>query len=160
MEYRVLFIQLALLYCSSTCSDAVPVIYSTFGIIILQQHYLWCSTSYLPYSSHHCTYNSTISDAVPVTCLTVDITVFTTTLYLMQYQLLALQLTSLNLQQHYIWCSTSYLPYSWHHCIYNNTISDAVPVTCLTVDITVPKTTLTLMQYQLLSLQFASMYLQ
>jgi len=44
------------------------------------------------------------------------------------------------------------LPYSWHHCACNGTGSDAVPVTCLTVGITVPATALALMQYQLLAL--------
>jgi hypothetical protein len=57
----------------------------------------------------------------------------------MQYQLLALQLASL---------------------YYNSTSSDAVPVTCLTVGITVPTTALGLMQYQLLALELASLYLQ
>jgi len=88
------------------------------------------------------------------------ITVPTTTLALMQYQLLALELASLYLQQHSLWCCTSYLPYIWHHCTYNSTRSDAVPVTCLSVGITVPTTTLALMQYQLLALQLASLYPQ
>ena len=54
----------------------------------------------LPYIWHHCTYNSTSSDAVLVTSLTVGITVPTTALALMQYRLLPLQLASLYLQQH------------------------------------------------------------
>lgn len=29
-------------------------------------------------------------------------------------------------------------PYSWHPCACNSTNSDAVPITCLTVDITLP----------------------
>jgi len=95
--------------------------------------------SYFPYSWHHCTYNSTSSDAITVTLLTVGITVPTTALALMQY---------------------SYLPYSWHHCTYNSTSCDAVPVTSLTVGITVSTTALALMQYRLLPLQLASLYLQ
>ena len=42
----------------------------------------------LPYIWHHCTYNSTSSDAVLVTSLTVGITVPTTALALMQYSYL------------------------------------------------------------------------
>jgi len=45
-------------------------------------------------------YNSTSSDAVHVTCLTVGINVPTAALALMQYRLLALKLASLYLQQH------------------------------------------------------------
>ena len=30
----------------------------------------------------------------------------------------------------YLWWSTGYLRCSWHHCTYNSTGSDAVPVTC------------------------------
>jgi len=72
-----------------------------------QHHYIWCSTGYFPYSWHHCTHNSSTSDAVLVTSPTVGITVP---------------------QQHYIWCSTGYIPYCWHHCTYNTTSSDAVPL--------------------------------
>jgi hypothetical protein len=91
---------------------------------------------------------------------TVGITAPTTTLALMQYRLLALRLVSLYLQQHQFWCSAGYLPSSWHHCTYNNTSSYAVPVTCLTVGITVPTTTLALMQYRLQFLQLSSLYPQ
>jgi len=80
-----------------------------------QHHYIWCSTGYFPYSS---------------------ITVATTSLHLMQYRLLPLQL---------------------HHCTHITT-SDAVPVTSLTVGITVPTTSLHLMQYRLVPLQLASLY--
>jgi len=52
------------------------------------------------------------------------------------------------------------LPYSWHLCTYNSTSYDAVLVTCLTVGITVPATELAMMQYRLLALQLASLYLQ
>jgi hypothetical protein len=106
--------------------------------------------SYLPYSSHHWIFNSTISDKVQVTCLKVNITVTTKTLALVQYsylsyswhhwninsrssdevQLLALQLASLKLQQYKLWWN-SYIPYIWHHCTYNNTSSDAVELLTL-----------------------------
>ena len=75
----------------------------------------------------------------------------------MQYRLLPLHLASLYPQHHYIWCSTDYFPYSWHHCSLITT-SDAVPVTSLTVGITVPTTAVHLMQYWLHPLQLASLY--
>jgi len=78
----------------------------------------------------------------------------------MQYQLLALQLASLYLQQDFLCCSTGYNSYSWHHCKYKSNSSDAVPVMCLTFGITVPTIALALMQYGLLVLQLASLYLQ
>jgi len=101
---------------------------------------------YFPYSLHHCAHNIASSDSVPVTCLTVGITVPTTAL----------------------WFITGYLPHSWHHCTYNSTSSDAIPllplqlaslyphhhyiwcstVTSLLVGITVPTTSLHLMQYR------------
>jgi len=93
-----------------------------------QQHYIWCSTGYFSYSWHHCTHKVTSSDSVPVTCHTDGITVPTTALTQIQYQLLPLLLAPLYLQQYQLWCSTGYFPYSWHHCTYNSTSSDAVPL--------------------------------
>ena len=76
------------------------------------------------------------------------------------WQMRSLQLASLYLQQNQLWWSTGYLPYSWYHCTYNSTSSDTVLVTSLTGGITVPTTALALMQYSLLPLQVASLYLQ
>ena len=53
-----------------------------------------------------------------------------------------------------------FFPYSWHHCAYNSTSSYVLQVTCLRVSITVPTTALALMQYRLLALQLASLYLK
>jgi hypothetical protein len=72
----------------------------------------------VPYSWDQCNYKITSSYAIPVTRLTVGITVTTTAL------------------------------------------ADAVQVTCLTVGITVPTTAVTPMQYRLLALKLASLYLQ
>jgi len=95
----------------------------------LQEHKLKWSKSYIPYSWHHCTYNRTSSDVVPVIYLRVDNTVPTTEQAVMQYQLLTIELTLLYLKQHYMWCYTSSLTKSWHHSTYNRTSSDVVPVT-------------------------------
>jgi len=121
----------------------------------------------LPCSWHHCTDNSTSSDAIP---------------------LLPLRLASLYLQQHKLCCNAvsslavgvtvlttaialmhyRYFPCIWHHCTYNSTTSDAIPllplqlaslyiqqhqlwcntVTSLAVGITVITTELALMQYR------------
>jgi len=78
----------------------------------------------------------------------------------MQYEILNLELTSLYLQQHYFWCSSSYLSYIQHHCTYKSTSSNAVTVTYLIDDITVTIKALALLQYQLLTLELTSLYLQ
>jgi len=78
----------------------------------------------------------------------------------MQYQLLALKLASLYLQQDFLCCSTGNLSYSWHNCKYNSTSSDAVLVTFPKVGITVPTTAQALMQNRLFALELASLYQQ
>ena len=50
--------------------------------------------------------------------------------------------------------------YSWHHCTYKSTSSDAEPVTCLTDGITVPTPVLALMKYRLHALKLLSVYQQ
>jgi len=71
-----------------------------------------------------------------------------TAITLMQYRLHAIKLAPLYQQQNYtkLRYSTGYFPYSWHHCTSNSTISDAVQVTCPTVDTTVPATAPAMMQ--------------
>ena len=139
MQYPIFPLHLAPLCLQITNSDKVQVTCLQLAPLHSQQHYIWCSTGYFSYRWHHCTHNITSSDSVPVTCLTVGITVPTAALHLMQYRLLLLQLASLYPQQHYIWCSTGCFSYSWRHCTHNNTSSDAVP---------------------LLPLEFAPLYLQ
>ena len=120
-----------------------------------QQHWLWNSTDYFPYSWHHCASNNTSSDAVLDTSLTVGTNVPTIALALMQYRLFPLQLTPLCKQEHQLWCSIGYIPYSWYHCTNNSTSSDAVLDTCLTVGTIEPTTALTLMQYCIFALLLA-----
>ena len=84
-------------------------------------------------------HNSTSSDDVPFSSLTVGTTMPATELFKIQYWLLPLQLVSLYLQHHYF---------------------DAVRVTCLTVGTTVPATELATIQYWLFPLQLVSLYLQ
>jgi len=120
-----------------------------------QQHLLWSSTGYFPYSWHQCTNNSTSSDAVLVTSLTVGTTAPATTLALKQYRLLPLELAPLCQQQHQLWSSTGYFPYSWQQFTNNSTSSDAVLDTNLTVGTIVPVTALALKQCRLLTLQLA-----
>ena len=124
-------------------------------------HYTWNSTisdavQLLLYSWHHCKYKATGSVAVPVSYLIFGTTVSAIATAVMQYRSIPLNLASLYLQNHSLWGITGYFPYSWHHCFYNSTKSDEVPVTCLTVGTTVPSTELALMQYRLLALQFGT----
>ena len=111
-------------------------------------------------SWHHCACNITWFDAIPDISFTLRTTVPAMELTLIKYRLLALQLAPLHPQQQYIWCSTGYFSYRWHQCTHKITGSDSVPVTCHAVGITVPTTALTQIQYQLLPLLLAPLYLQ
>jgi hypothetical protein len=143
MQYRLLALQLAPLYLQNSSSDAVQLLASQLALLYLQQHNLWCNKftyltvgitvpkttlvlmqySYLSCSWHHCTYN-TISDAKQLHTLQLSsLYIQNTSSY--EVQLHSLQLALLYLQQHYLCCNR---------------------VTYLTVGITVPTTTLSLMQ--------------
>jgi hypothetical protein len=94
--------------------------------------------------------NSTSSDVVTVTSLTVGKIVTTTALALMQYLLLALSWRHNN----YYSTNSVAVPVTtlqFASLYLNSTSSDAIPVTCLRVPITLPTTSLTLMKYRLLA---------
>jgi hypothetical protein len=145
MQYRLLALELAPLYLQNSSSDAVQLLALQLASLYPQQHNLWCNKftylkvgitvpektfalmqySYLSCSWNHCTYNNTIPEAKQLHTLRFA------SLYIQNtssdiVQLFSLLLASIYLQQHYLWCST---------------------ITYLTAGITVPATTLSLMQY-------------
>jgi len=101
MQYRVIWLTVGTIVPTTALSlmqyRLLPL---QLAPLCQQQHYLWCNTGYFPYRWHHCASNSTSSDAIPVTSLTVGTIVPATALSLMQYRLLPLQLTPMCQQQH------------------------------------------------------------